>query len=383
MIIDSEVEIKIVNKSIREHYLDLGYDVSKYRVVVSVDHLLKNSHVLINVKCDICGSEKQLKYLRYNKNISKHNIYTCNNSCAQVKNRMTSVEKYGVDHYSKTIEYKKKMSKDGIIINDKYCICGIKISKKSKMCIPCNNRKENDYFKIKAKRENTMLRAYGVTNSMYLTEFKDKVKKTNNIKYGVENTFQYEEFKDKIKKTNNTKYGVDYPSQSVEIRNKMLETLMINYGVDHPLRSIEILNRMIENNIIKYGYKSPMCLPEVVERMLISRGNKRKYDMSIFNEYKKVVNSLTSKNKKVLLEKWNGLDYYDDEYIRNNFLLDPNHINYPTIDHKESIFGCFMNNIDPIISSGLDNLCVTKRTLNSTKNSKNEEEFKSFLRSLR
>jgi hypothetical protein len=41
---------------------------------------------------------------------------------------------------------------------------------------------------------------------------------------------------------------------------------------------------------------------------------------------------------------------------------------YPTIDHKNSVFYGFMNNIPPEDISDISNLCITKRFINSSKN---------------
>lgn len=90
-----------------------------------------------------------------------------------------------------------------------------------------------------------------------------------------------------------------------------------------------------------------------------------------FRKYRKQVTSMTNKNKKILLESWNGLDYYDGEYIRDNFSLNKYDKKYPTIDHKYSVLNGFLNNITPNDISKLENLCFTKRTNNSKKSSNN------------
>jgi len=95
---------------------------------------------------------------------------------------------------------------------------------------------------------------------------------------------------------------------------------------------------------------------------------------SLVREYRNEVKNLTKKAKKELLENWNGYDFYDNEYIKDNFNLDPTHKNYPTIDHKISVHYGFNNNIPSKEISKLDNLCFTKRTLNSIKNKKCYEE---------
>ena len=74
--------------------------------------------------------------------------------------------------------------------------------------------------------------------------------------------------------------------------------------------------------------------------------------------------------------KWNGYDYYDNEYIKENYKLNYNDNNYPTIDHKISIYYGFSNNIEPYIISNTDNLCITKKEINRKKSIRNENEFK-------
>ena len=257
------------------------------------------------------------------------------------------------------------------------CIeCDKIISKKAKRCINCNNKKERDYSTIVEKRKKTMKVKYGSENAMFIEDFKNKLKNTNLEKYGCENTFQSQEIKEKIKNTNLSKLGVEYPSQSPVVRLKSKETLNLNYGVDSPLKSKEIYNDMLIRNIEKYGVEHPMQLEEVKEKMLISREDKRNYDISDFEDYRYYVNRLTYKNKKLLFDNWDGFDYYDGEFIKDNFNENSNSPTYPTIDHKKSILYCFINNISPEESASLENLCITKRSINSMKNRKSEDEFK-------
>ena len=61
------------------------------------------------------------------------------------------------------------------------------------------------------------------------------------------------------------------------------------------------------------------------------------------------------------------LDHYDNEYIKGNLSLSPISRAYPTIDHKMSTFNGFINKIDYNIIGSLDNLCITKKCLNSIK----------------
>lgn len=52
--------------------------------------------------------------------------------------------------------------------------------------------------------------------------------------------------------------------------------------------------------------------------------------------------------------------------------------NYPTIDHKKSVHYGFINNISPEEISNISNLCITKRSINSTKRDMIESEFKTI-----
>jgi len=71
-----------------------------------------------------------------------------------------------------------------------------------------------------------------------------------------------------------------------------------------------------------------------------------------------------------LFENWDGYDYYDGEYIKNNFNLHGLDNNYPTIDHKISVSYGFKNNIEPEKIADISNLCITKKINNSKKSSK-------------
>jgi hypothetical protein len=54
--------------------------------------------------------------------------------------------------------------------------------------------------------------------------------------------------------------------------------------------------------------------------------------------YRNEVRRFTNRNKKELFENWNGYDYYDNEFIGNNFVYVHTNRLYPTIDHKISIY---------------------------------------------
>lgn len=250
---------------------------------------------------------------------------------------------------NKKLEYKSELIYNRALIKNKPCgSCSAKnrnnIINYSKKCIICtknyntkyntqrycsNNCRAKDKILIEEKniqKENTNLKKYGVNSSSMLSIFKEKMRKTNFKKYGCEHSFQSENNKLKSRQTKLLKYGDE------------------NYN-NNEKRKITNINRGLQ----------------IADEFL-----------SNFEVYKRKVIALTKKNKKQLFENWDGKDYYDYEYIKNNFKLYPMHKLYPTIDHKISMFNGFMNNIPIDIIAGINNLCITKKTNNSKKNKNNE-----------
>lgn len=209
-----------------------------------------------------------------------------------------------------------------------------------------------------------------------------KIKDVCVTKYGVENPFQVDFVKEKSKKTFNEKYGVNHQMEIKEVKDKIKKTCLERYGVDHPSKSEEIKKRTIENTIKKYGVEYTLKLPGEQLRRKITRiknGNQIPDNMlTEYEFYRKCVDNISDRLKPELLKIWNGYDYYDNEYIKENYLLTPNDSNYPTIDHKTSILYGFLNNIQPEEISEIENLCITKKAINSSKRSLTEEAFRTI-----
>lgn len=181
----------------------------------------------------------------------------------------------------------------------------------------------------------------------------NKTKITNKEKYGVNNVFQIEKIK-----TENTERCRKNSQERLEKRTK---TNLIKYGVENPFQIKEV------KEIIKQK-----TFETKIKNGLIIDNSK----LNGFKLYKKQVTTFTKQIKKELFNNWNGYDYYDGEYIKE--YLKYNHTNplYPSIDHKKSIRYGFDNNISPIEIASLNNLCITKRKINTSKYIKTEEEYK-------
>jgi len=130
-------------------------------------------------------------------------------------------------------------------------------------------------------------------------------------------------------------------------------------------------------NLERYGDTHQCRNEEVKDRILSTKLDKGFISDSIedFFDYRRVVNNLTNKIKKKLYENWNGYDYYDNTYIKENLAFDSNHKEYPTIDHKISVLTGYKNGISPTEIAKLENICITKRNNNSSKGYKTEEDY--------
>ena len=98
-----------------------------------------------------------------------------------------------------------------------------------------------------------------------------------------------------------------------------------------------------------------------------SEDNYKEIHDGSYRLYKNEVRRLTKKSAKIFMDGWDGRDFYDGELIIDNFKLPHINNNYPSIDHKVSIYHGYVNNIHPSKISDISNLCITKRVINSTK----------------
>ena len=166
------------------------------------------------------------------------------------------------------------------------------------------------------------------------------------------------------------KYGVDHPMKDLSISNKASNNINNRTTSEKNKQK----QKFIKTCLSKYGVKNPSFNKDI---LLKSKSTKIKNNnqipdelLSDFELYRRKVRVLTKKSKIQLLEFWNGFDFYDGEYIKDNFKLKYYDKKYPTIDHKISILNGFIDKIPEEKIASLDNICFTKKIINSTKNSK-------------
>jgi hypothetical protein len=191
----------------------------------------------------------------------------------------------------------------------------------------------------------------------------------------------------------NIQYNVPYRDylNSHEIHNfdtcnkcKFQKSKLTNiekYGCETPLQNIDILEKYFKTNNERYGGNSSACDKDVFNKQQVTRvlkGLQKSIGVegNEFSKYRRMVGHYTNKFKKELFEKWDGYDFYDGEYIKDNFNLKSSNRLYPTIDHKISVFYGFMNKINEKEIARLDNLVITKKCINSSKSNKDFSIFK-------
>jgi hypothetical protein len=313
MIKSKIVKLKINSKTI-SHYRELGYNVDINKIYdIKVEDLTKGSKIEITAICDSCGDEKNVTYKEYCRNISKYNIFCCSNKCAQIKNKKTNLEKYGVEHYSKTIEFVDKIK------NTNLCKFGYEYytqTEEYKNRIKINN-KNRDY-----------------------TDMLSKIKSTTLLKYGNENYHKSEDFKNKkesiIKKYKNTITNklLDKYDNLISTDNKNYKFLCENSHEFEISREL-LKNRITLNTVIctvcnpigssKSGYE--IQLADFISNNIsteIIRNNRtildNKYELDIYIP-----------NLKIALE-FNGLYWHDELHKENNY-----HLNKTELCEKQGI----------------------------------------------
>jgi hypothetical protein len=335
MIKEKEVLVKINSRNIT-HYRQMGYQISidgfneSKELLVNVTDIPRGSKHKVLAVCELCGVENTITLHKYYVNTERNGkgYYSCF-GCKVVEGQKTCMIKYGVKSYSQTLEFKESESK-----------------------------KWKGIQKGSEKGRKTTFERYGVESFFQTKEMRDM----NRI------WMSSDEFKEKSKETNLEKYGVDRFCKTVDFKNQ----ITLNKDV-----IVEKIKRVF---LEKYGVDWPSKIESVVSKSLKTREENGHIipteDLSEFDRYRKLVRKYTNRNKKKLFEDWTGFDYYDGEFIKGNFSLSHKNRLYPTIDHKISIFYGFKNKIEAEEIGDITNLCITKRSINSSKRGLIEEVYK-------
>lgn len=275
------------------------------------------------------------------------------------KNLEVKIAKYNIAHYIKFFD----VNLGDIIEID----TELHLQKESnkKINVKCDLCEERRYIKFQAytknKERNEKFPIYTCDKCSHI-----KLKDTNKEKYGVEYYSKHPERNDKVKKTSKEKYGAEHYSKTKEYRDRYSKTCLDKFGYINPFMDTERIKLFFEES---YGVDHPSkVLDDNGESFFYTNCWTPRSKKSEWELYKTTVRNQTKQSLKSL--DWDGTDFYDGSYIKDNFSLSHIDNDYPTIDHKISIYDGFLNNISIHVISDVENLCWTKRIINITKNKK-------------
>jgi len=237
MILDKFVNITIHPTTVLK-YRNLGYICNVKDIIeIPIEILSLNSHIEINIKCDICGNEKKLSFSKYNKNINNGDYYACSKICSSKKSKETCLEKYGDENY--------------------------------------NNREKN---------KETCLKKYGDENY----NNREKYKETCLEKYGEEHYNKIEYYKNKIGISKLEKYG----DKNYNNKEKYKKTCLKKYGLSTNLLFPDILlkckNNRINNKLLKYEHLNIIKYDDNKKKFTLMCKNGHDFDIDYNNMYNRI-----------------------------------------------------------------------------------------------
>jgi hypothetical protein len=199
------------------------------------------------------------------------------------QSKKTSINKYGVEHYSKTNEYKERCKKISL--------------EKFGTEFPTQNKK------IRKKMENGILKNTGFKHALQNPKSIEKSKKTSLKKYGVDSYSKTTEYKKRYKKTMLLK-----TSQEKNLsRIKLKKTCLLKYGVENPMQNIEIHEKQQLSAFYIKKYKND----------LYYRGT---YELDFLNKFYDKIKISKSKSLTYVFEN-KQRRYHPDFYIKNLNLI--------------------------------------------------------------
>lgn len=177
-----------------------------------------------------------------------------------------------------------------------------------------------------------------------------------NDKVGKINSMSQEEFLSRVKDVHGDKYDL---SEAVYVNIHTRVKIICREPAHEPFFAMPMT--------LWAGGSCPMCKND--EYSCGSNDNKR--------VYVKKARTLSRRNYKKLYEIWDGIDYYDGEFIKdNNFEVKKGRVLNPSVDHKISLNKAFDLGMTIEEAADISNLCITKLIYNIIKHKMTEDEFK-------
>ena len=103
-------ELKVmVRGNVGQYYKENNIDVDFNKEnIIPIEKVNPNSHLMVDVICDVCGKELKTQFRRYNKSLKNGGYYSCSSKCSVKKRKLTNKKKYGASSYTETDEFREK-----------------------------------------------------------------------------------------------------------------------------------------------------------------------------------------------------------------------------------------------------------------------------------
>ena len=322
MIVTKKVIIEVSNRNIFHFKKKLKsyYDLKIGFNEISVKDLSEGSHVIVEVECDYCQSILKMEYRSYLKFSNNETEIYCCKKCNNVKVRKTNLERYGVVCNSQ-LKSNQKMVKEkwqsktedekNLIVNNRKETCLEKYG--------VDTYTKTEEYKIKSKE--TWMERYGVENPSYSEDVREKRVKTKLKNFGFINNSQTEEWKDRIYEIwqNRSKEEID-----IILENRRI-TCNLKYGVDNYTQTDECREKTIETCRIKYGYPSHNQCPIIHDKQQKSGLKTKKYDNTeLMYQGTYEFDFLEKYYDNIRIEKINPIKYFlneNEHYYHPDFYL--------------------------------------------------------------
>jgi hypothetical protein len=261
------------NESIRKLFTDVGCELLSEYV---------NRRTKVKYRCS-CGNVAEIRIDSFQAGtrcrgcLSQRIKAGMDNVGFFEKQKAANLEKYGVENYFQSEDFKEKSKKT---LHEKYGVENIsknpEMKQKIKVKLKEANQKkfgvdflmQSKEFRDKAKQTN--IERYGVDNIMKLAKFREKAYQTCIQKYGIDPYEMYKIFLEKAQKTNLERFGYTNPMYNKEIVEKAkitsVKSCMEKYGVPYIEMVTEVKNKMIATNLEKYGVEFTLQNPDIYEK---------------------------------------------------------------------------------------------------------------------
>ena len=284
MIINDKIKIKLNNNNIK-HYELKGYSdlVPNNTIDVNTIDVPFFSRIIVECKCDICNTTKEIKLNDYNK-VTDHQKekYYCQ-KCKFIKTKETNNLLYGAD-----------------------------------------NVFQSDIIKLKIKKTNNLL--YGVDYPNQNKEIFEKTKKTNKKRYRFEFVQQNEDIRKKTEDTNFIRYGNKTSLLNDDVKIKIKRTNNLLYGADNPLENFDIQqkskNTRNSNIIKKYNNLNILNISNDVYTISCDNNKNHTFDISsglLYHRYHRYKTIVCTKCNEINSKNISGLQTQLHNFIKENY----------------------------------------------------------------